>query len=72
MIPKLSDEIAFAARLKAEGITTAAFDGLTTVDQRRECFREAIWPIEGMEYTRINGRPITVAMEFARIYGCVP
>lgn len=42
MIPKLSDELSLATLLKSKGVQTAAFDGLTTPDQRKMHFRAAI------------------------------
>lgn len=72
MIPKLSDEIAFAVKLKALGQPTDAFAGLTTVEQRRDTFREALRPVDDVTFTVANGKRITMAMEFARIYGEVP
>jgi hypothetical protein len=42
MIPKLTDELMLATMLKAKGIKTSAFDGLTTTEQRKAAFRRAI------------------------------
>jgi hypothetical protein len=42
MIPKLTDELMLATTLKAKGIRSDAFDGLTTVEQRKAAFRHAI------------------------------
>lgn len=49
MIPKLTDELMLATALKAKGIKTNAFDGLTTIDQRKAAFRRAIAQ-EGAEH----------------------
>jgi hypothetical protein len=48
MIPRLSDELALASLLKSRGVQTAAFDGLTTPDQRKMHFRAAI-ALNGLE-----------------------
>lgn len=72
MIPKLPDEMAFGVKLKSLGIQCAAFDGLTTHEQRRDYFREALAPVDDVTFTMRNGKRITIAMEFARIYGEAP
>lgn len=72
MQPSLADEMAFAVKLKALGIDTDAFTGLTTVEQRRDTFRAALMPVDDVTFRLQNGRRITMAMEFARIYGIAP
>lgn len=72
MIPKLADEMAFAVKLKALGIETDAFDGLTTVDQRRDRFRAVLQSVDDVTFAILNGKRISMAMEFARIYGEAP
>jgi hypothetical protein len=69
MAPKIAEELAFGIKLKALGHPTDAFTGLTTSEQRREMFRAALLPVDDVTFTIRNGKRITMAMEFARIYG---
>lgn len=72
MIPKLAEEISLAVKLKSLGVQCDAFDGLTSPDQRREFFRAALEPVDDVTFAIRNGKRVTMAMEWARIYGEAP
>jgi hypothetical protein len=63
-------EIALAKRLRIHGVKVD--DGLTTLEQRREAFRDAI-TARGIElviaWKTKNGKPMTYGQAFQRIYG---
>jgi hypothetical protein len=69
MTPSLTEELVLAAKLKAHGISTTAFDGLTTPEQRKEAFRVAIREL-GATYPfgTWNGMHRTYGMVFQQIY----
>lgn len=70
MIPNVTAEMTLAAKLKAHGKSTNAFDGLTTHEQRKEAFRTAIRDL-GPTYPfgQWNGMQRTYGMVFQQIYG---
>jgi len=70
--PKFTDEMALVSKIRSLGIECAAFDGLTTPDQRRQCIRAAIDPVLDVTFTILNGRRLTMAMKYADTYGEVP
>jgi hypothetical protein len=71
-VPKLADEIALVSKLRSLGAECNAFDGLTTIEQRKEAILKAMDTFEGVTYTVRNGKRITMAMQFADVYGEVP
>lgn len=72
MIPKLTDEITLISKVRSLGIQCNAFDGLTTPEQRRAAVRVAIDPVLEVTFSVLNGKRITLAMQFASVYGEVP
>lgn len=72
MIPKLSDEMMLVVKMKALGVNCEAFEGLNTVEQRMGIIRDAIEPLLDVTYTVQNGKRITMAMQYANVYGAVP
>lgn len=72
MIPKLTDEITLVSKVRSLGIECSAFDGLTTPEQRRAAVRIAIDPVLEVTFAVRNGKRISMAMQFASVYGEVP
>jgi hypothetical protein len=70
MNPSLTDEMALAAKLKSLGHAVDAFTGLTTTEQRREIFRQAIRQVgPGLPIGNWNGMERTLGMVFQLVYG---
>lgn len=69
MIP--THELSLILKLRSLG-GSVKFDGLTTIDQRREAVRRALLPVDHITFSVQNGKRITMGVEFARIYGEAP
>lgn len=65
---KLTDEMTLITKLRSLQVKCNAFDGLTTIDQRREIVRAALKPVEEVTFTVRDGKPITMAQQFQRVY----
>lgn len=68
----LAAEMSLVSKIRALGIECNAFDGLTTVEQRRPIVRAAIEPVLDVTFTVRNGKNFTMAMQYAEAYGEVP
>jgi hypothetical protein len=68
---KLSDEIWLAAKIKAAGVKWGAFEGVTTIEQRKERVREAIIRngLAGGQCGKKDGQPQSFGTVFAWVYG---
>ena len=70
MIPKLTDELMLDSSLRARGVFAHAFNGLTTPDQRKQRFRDAIQCAgAGLLIGNWNGMERTLGMAFQFVYG---
>lgn len=69
MIPAL--ELALLVKLISLG-EKIAFDGLLSLDQRREMVRKVLLPRDDVTYTVRNGKRVTLGMQFAAVYGEIP
>lgn len=65
-----SDEISLIAKVKSLGVKFDPWEGLTTPEQRRDSVRTAIAPISHVVFTVRDGKQITLAQQFERVYGC--
>ena len=65
-------ELGLLAKLRALDQSFALPTGLTTREQRRDAVRAALDPWLDVTYTIRNGRRISMAMQFADVYGTVP
>lgn len=65
-------ELGLLVKLSALDQSFKPPDGLSTLEQRRDAVRIAIDPWLEVTYTMRNGRRITMAMQFADVYGMVP
>ena len=65
-------ELGLLAKLRSLDKSFKPPTGLTTVEQRRDSVRAAIEPWLDVTYTVRNGRRITMAMQYADVYGVVP
>lgn len=65
----LAAEILFASRLRRHGI--AIFDGLSTIEQRRDRARKGIieFALAKERAGSNNGKPVTYAQAFEALYG---
>jgi hypothetical protein len=70
--PKLTDEMTLITKVRSLRIDCNAFDGMTTPEQRCDIVRKAIEPVLDVTFTIRNGKRITMAMQFADVYGVVP
>lgn len=69
MIPAL--EMALVVKLRSLG-QKVGFDGLMTLDQRREIVRAALLDVDHVTFTVRNGKRITMGMQFAATFGEPP
>lgn len=69
MIPAL--EMALIVKLRSLG-ERLPFDGLPTLDQRREMVRRVLLAHDHVTYTVSNGKRITLGMQFALVFGEPP
>lgn len=66
----ITDEMALAALLKTKGHAVDAFHGLTTTEQRREVFRQAIQASgPSLPAGQWKGMERTLGMVFQIVYG---
>ena len=72
MIPNFAQEMSLVTKLRALGAECDAFVGLTTVEQRKDRILKAMDTFEDVTYTVRNGKRISMAMQFAHVYGEVP
>lgn len=65
----MADEMAFNAVLRARGMKSSVFDGLTTSEQRKEAFRKAIQELGPCAPAgKWDGMERTAAMVFQLLY----
>lgn len=69
--PDPAKETALIVKLKALG-ADCEVDQFMTLEQRRDAVHKALELFDGVTYTVRNGRRITMAMQFADVYGMVP
>lgn len=69
MTPKLTEELILVSKLRSLQIDCAAFDGLTTPEQRRDRVRAAMQPVLDVTYTVKDGKRVTISEQFERVYG---
>jgi len=66
------DEMSLVTKIRSLQVVCNAFDGLTTFDQRRELVRGAVSQIADVTFAVRDGKNITIAQQFERVYGCPP
>lgn len=66
----LYDEMGLITKIRSLQVPCNAFDGLTTFEQRRELVRGAVNQIPDVTFTVRDGKNITIAQQFQRVYGC--
>jgi hypothetical protein len=64
-------EISLVSKIRALGIA-CTLDPLMPILERSKLIRAAIDPVLDVTFTIRNGRRITMAMQFADVYGIVP
>lgn len=64
-------EIALITKLKALG-ADCDVDLCMSLEQRRDAVHKALEMFDGVTYSVRNGRRISMAMQFADVYGMVP
>lgn len=62
------EELSLATKLKSLG-EPSPFDGLTTIEQRRDRARMSIARLRDVTFTVRDGKTITLAQQFERVYG---
>lgn len=67
----LIPEMSLVTRIIQKGVKCEAFVGLTTRDQRREVVRASIraGDLAGKRAGKYDGKPLTFAAYFAKLYG---
>lgn len=65
----LTDEMLLTSKLKSLGVKLSPFDGLSTFETRRELLRAAVNMLPDVTYTVRDGKNITLAQQFAKVYG---
>jgi len=65
-------ELGLLAKLRALDSNFRPPEGLSTLEQRRDAVRAVLDPWLDVTYTMRNGRRISMAMQFADVYGMVP
>lgn len=68
----LTDEMFLITKIRSLQIPCNAFDGLTTFEQRRELVRGAVSQVPDVTFTVKDGKNITIAQQFTRVYGVAP
>jgi hypothetical protein len=66
------DEMSLITKIRSLQVVCNAFDGLTTFEQRRELVRGAVSQIPDVTYTVRDGKNITIAQQFEKVYGVAP
>lgn len=65
-------ELGLLAKLRALDQSFRPPEGLSTLEQRRDVVRIAIDPWLDVTYAIRNGKRVTMAMQYADVYGVVP